>query len=657
MPTKKTSYKVEILIQSILTLFLMLVISTRAFAQDFGIYETNHIGNNSSDLYARQSVQKGYQYRGDWTEFILDTLIKDGYHKEFCYFYNSCSENVKMEGLVKDGRQEGMWKLFINENTLFIGNFKNGKKNGLWKGLFINDNDTTCFTKIEFKDNLYSGQKLDFTFGDKLYKITNYKDGIKHGSEKEYFTNNEQDIQQTKEIVTYYKGKLHGKYLILGSTPNDTLTDGTYAFGARNGKFTFIKSGGKIIANYKNGKLEGRFKKYYPNGTLAYELDYKNNLPYNVIQIKDSSGNVIETNTLKSGNGTLNYYDENGNMISSCDYKNQLISGQILSYFPSGNIMEKGFLYTDKAKIFKETKPIEHCEDLNLFSAWQLNFASGTDYTSYNEDGSIRNKLKSSFNDSIGEDIIIYANYKNGNLLSNESRWRGLQFGRVNNFYSNGTLEMSGNYIIIDKDSIKVSVKNGVFKYYHSNGLLKAEVNYSRGEETGNSYFYDTTGNLIRRKIIKENGAVCNIFKNDTVNLKDSLGRKQGKWVRFNRYPFLSNTNYSTPNVIEYYKNDKPTGIWLYYNHTNDFVEKEVIWENPINSFCKNWNKNGQLIAEGNMTNNIKDGEWKVYDTKKGYLKFKGNYKCGNKDGIWTEYKRNGKIVQNTQYEQGKLIQ
>jgi apolipoprotein D and lipocalin family protein len=59
-------------------------------------------------------------------------------------------------------------------------------------------------------------------------------------------------------------------------------------------------------------------------------------------------------------------------------------------YYKTGELMEEGFLNTNNTKSFKKTRPIEQCEDLNLFSAWQLNFTNGTNYSVFNEDGSIK---------------------------------------------------------------------------------------------------------------------------------------------------------------------------------------------------------------------------------------------------------------------------
>lgn len=628
-------------------------------SQNFGCYDLNYIDNNNNALdgaFARGDTFKGFFYKGDWKEFALDSNITDSYYRKYCYFETSCTQKVRMEGIVKNELQEGFWKLFLSEEYFFIGNFINGKKEGLWKGMYITEQyDTTCFSEIEFENNLYNGLTKHYTFDGKLYKIINYKNGLKTGQEIEYFRTDTSDVNYIEELKEYLDDKLNGKYLIYSyMNPFDTLTYGEYSFGKKNGRFIYNHyNGEKTIIDFVDDKVEGKFIKYYRNGTLAYELDYKNNLPYNLIQSQDSSGNIIESNTLTSGTGKLNCYYDNGSLFSSVNYNNQLISGKFCRYFKSGDIMEEGFLHTNNLKSYKRTRPIEECEDLNLFSAWQLNISDGTNYTNYNEDGSISAKLQSSFNDSIGEDIIICENYKNDKLLSKENLWRGLEFGQLIKYYEDGTLDMTGTYIILNNDSIQISVKDGVFKYYYPNGILKAEINYSSGKEIGSSYFYDDLGSIKRIKVIESNGESYNIYDNDTVNRIDKKGRKQGKWISI-LYPFLDNNCHNNPNYIDYYKDDNPIGTSEYYGFTGEQLSERIVWQDSLNAYYQRYN-NGKLMEEGYMINEMKNSEWKEYDQKKGYLKFKGHYNCGKKEGLWQEFKRNGKMIKEIEYIEGQI--
>lgn len=637
---------------SIIIILFSIFLPKIAFSQDFGCYNITAIDYTfSRNPILAPSFEKFF-YKTDWSEFSLDSNVTDGFYKKYYFNESSCSTEVKMEGFVKNGLQEGSWILYLSKKNFYKGYFINGKKEGLWVGYHINEKeDSICLSEIKFENNLYNGITKLYSLNGNLYKIINYQNGQIDGQEIEYVTDDSTNVKRIQSLKEYTNGKLDGKYLIYKwRTPFDTLTYGKYSAGKKNGRFIFIDyDGKKTIVDYVNDKVEGKFIKYHRNGVLAYELDYKNNLPYNLIQLQDTSGNKIDSNLLSEGTGKLNFYDDNGILLSSFEYKDQLIAGEFCTYYETGVIKEQGLLYTNNEKCFKQTTPIEDCYDFNLFAAWQLNFTNETNYTVFNEDGSIIAKYHSVYNDSIKDDINLYEVFKKGKLLSTETFWRGLQFSQINKYYEDGTIKMTGSYIILNNDTTKTSVKNGVFKYYHTNGILNAEVNYLLGNETGKSYFYDDSGNLKRIKVIEPNGAIYNIFENDTVNKIDEKGRKQGKWIRI---PHSISEDYCfyIPNQIKYYNNDKPIGIWEFYSNDGKCLTKRIVWQDSLNTYCQRWFYKGKLQEEGYMINNKEVGEWKEYDYKKGYLKFKGQYNCGQKTGIWQEFNKKGEIIKEIEY-------
>jgi antitoxin component YwqK of YwqJK toxin-antitoxin module len=643
---------------SITFILFCFVFPSLVFSQDFGCYDVNSSYNNAlNGAYVKQHIREGVFAKTDWNEFALASNIPNGYYKKYGFDRSLCSQEVKMQGIVENGLQEGLWRLFFSEKYFLVGNYINGKKEGMWAGTWINkQGDSICLSEVEFVNNLYDGVMKDYTSDGELYKLTSYKNGLNHGQEIEYFDIDTSEVKYIESLKEYSNGKLDGKYLLYNYfNPLDTSAYGQYSLGKKNGRFIYHHSGeGRTIVDFVNDKVEGKLIKYFSNGVLAYELDYKNNLPYNLIQTQDTSGNTIELNILTEGTGKLSCYDDNGALLSSVEYNNQLISGKIARYYESGDLMEEGLIYTNTQKSFGKTTPIEKCADLNSFSVWQLNFTAGTNFTSYNEDGSISTKTLSSFNDSIGEYIITRENYESEKLIIKEIFWRGLEFGQVSRYSNDGTLEMTSNYIISDSDSNKTSVKSGPFKYYHPNGIVKAEGNYSDGNEVGSTYFYDDSGILKRVKVIETNGGVYNIYENDTLNRIDYEGRKQGKWISI-PHAYSENSCYSNPDQIIYYKNDNPTGIWEYYSYDGIRLIERLVWHDSVNSYSQTWGYNGNLIAEGSMINEIRNGEWKEFDHKKGYLKFKGQYSCGKKEGIWQKFKRNGKMIKEIEYVDGQI--
>jgi uncharacterized protein len=408
----------------------------------------------------------------------------------------------------------------------------------------------------------------------------------------------------------------------------------------------------KHIIDYHNDKIEGKFIKFHRNGIIALELDYKNNLPFNFNQANDSHGNTTLTSTFTHGNGIITQYYENGSLNSFAEYKNQFIAGKYKNFYPSGNIREEGILQT-KNKNSKINEQIQNCQDLNMFSAWSLNFTKGTDFTTFNEDGTIKAKIYSQYLDSTEKDFIIIEDYENGKLKKQEHRLNGLKNGRITYFFSNGKIEMIGNFKSLKIDSIETSVKDGIFKYYFPNDTLRAEITYSEGIEIGKSYFFDDSGTLKRIKVVEPNGNTFNIFDNDTINLTDSEGKKQGKWISLPNQ-VAENNCFVIPNEIEYYKNGKPTGVWESFYKNCRKLHESITWQDSVHAYMNQFHFNGKLVAEGNLVNRIRNGEWKEYDYKKGYLRLKGNYICGNKVGTWQLFNRKGKLIKEIDYTDDK---
>jgi len=649
---------VQLLMRDLFSIILFfLFIPQLVFSQEFGCFGLDSESNYRLGIYERCRIENQIINNMDWSEFSIDSNVADGHCKKLEFSDYTCFHFTKMEGFIVNGLQEGTWKFYLNESIFYIGSFKNGKKEGLWKGYYLNENsDSICISKIEFRNNLFDGISKYFDYNGKLYKSINHENGLKNGQEIEYFQNDTKGCNNISKLIEYKHGVLDGKYLIYSrNTSFDTLTYGIYSNGEKNGQFIFYNfSGSKYVIDFIKDKVDGKLKKYFSNGTLAYELDYKNNLPFNLIQINDTNGNQIESNTLNQGTGILNFYYDNGLLFSSCEYKNQLIFGKIYHYYKSGKIMEEGNLYTNNQKVFKKITPIHQLENLNIYSSRQLNFTTGTNYSEYNEDGTKLAQIFSTFNDSLSDEVIVVEHYANEKVLSRETEWRGLKYGQEIVFYKNGHTKEIGYYIIIDHDSIKTSEKNGIFKYYHSNGSLKAEVTFLNGKEVGNSYYYDDSGILKRMKVIETNGGIYNIFDKDTVNRIDKNGAKQGKWINI-PYSFYEERCFYRPSEIKYYKDDKPIGIWEYYSEDGKKLLEMIIWQDTLNAYCKRFNYQRKLIAEGHLINHTKNGEWKEYHSTKGYLLYKGNYDCGKRNGIWQVYKRNGKLKETIEYVDGMV--
>jgi len=92
----------------------------------------------------------------------------------------------------------------------------------------------------------------------------------------------------------------------------------------------------------------GFYKFYHENGQLIEHREFKEGRIWNVINIYDTIGNLIENKgTLKNGNGTIHNHF-NGYLITIFTYKNGIRHGQYIMFWENGVVRETGNYFEDE---------------------------------------------------------------------------------------------------------------------------------------------------------------------------------------------------------------------------------------------------------------------------------------------------------------------
>ncbi|MDR1878243.1 MAG: hypothetical protein LBQ64_01610 [Bacteroidales bacterium] len=151
------------------------------------------------------------------------------------------------EGIVDDdGKKQGEWKEFYETGELrATGKYIDSKPFGKWKYYFENG-------KIEITGNYTRKGQKDGEW------IWYYPDG------------------EVLSIENYAAGLLDGEAFTL-SVEGDTLEAGMYAEGEEEGRWIYRNDSVLIEGNYLEGKKDGVWKTYYPNGRLKRSESYFNN--------------------------------------------------------------------------------------------------------------------------------------------------------------------------------------------------------------------------------------------------------------------------------------------------------------------------------------------------------------------------------------------
>jgi antitoxin component YwqK of YwqJK toxin-antitoxin module len=604
-------------------------------------YELNYVDNKKNGVCKKYLI-----FRNDTILNMKGNYKNDLRNGKFVY-YNGNDTVVSLIENYKDGKLNGFYKKYYSfpKQKKYLGlicNYKNGKKNGIEKTYKLDkDENVYLFRKAEYVEGKQIGKEIDFSStGDTIQ--------IRDCSSKERYG-----------VLEYEKQYYKGKYLISYKEKNGIIE--SYDF-SKYGDTTFIKIYDKIKGVgvtkyyaldsinkcwiidreifYYNHKSDFRYKKYHVNGQLAYEILFKDKLLHTAIKAYSIDGKKLDVGTLKNGNGTLNCYYSNGTLKSAYSYKNSICIGKIFNYYQNGNIRTKGEMFNVMPKEFSFSKYSNEGEDLNLYYLDRNLF--GEIYT-FNIDNSKRSEIVYDTTNSI-RSFKYY--YDNGFISSVFSTFENQYTGLYTSFYENGNIKMEGNYII---NANGYSEKDSIWNYYYEEGNIRASICYKLGKKVNKSKYYDQVGTLKRVEIIKNNGVVYNLFDGDTVNYQDENGLKQGKWIYFSpSYSFSDNDCSDIPNEIEYYKDDKPVGIWI---DDRSGLKRIYAWKDTAIAYVYVYNKNDILLSEGESVGEYhKFGIWKEYHPVKGYLLEKGEYSFGFRIGIWETYKKNGKLKKVIDY-------
>jgi antitoxin component YwqK of YwqJK toxin-antitoxin module len=188
----------------------------------------------------------------------------------------------------------------------------------------------------------------------------------------------------------------------------------------------------------------------------------------------------------------------------------------------------------------------------------------------------------------------------------------------------------------LDKDGHKLyegqftnGVPSGIFRYYYSDGNLKALSVLSDDGKSARTESFAKNGRKIAEgnyRDEKKDSTWRYYSDYDGVLLSEesySAGVKNGTSKTF--FP-----NGSIAELINY-KDGKKEGEWIQYFD------------------------DGKLKFKGAYINDEKDGPFTGYYPN-GKINLSGAYKAGHKDGTWTFYEENGEVMRSEKYSEGALI-
>jgi antitoxin component YwqK of YwqJK toxin-antitoxin module len=190
-----------------------------------------------------------------------------------------------------------------------------GKKNGVWKGIYE-----------ESKRPRYEGT---FSHGKEI-GMFNFFDDTKAGV-----------IIATRE----FNAKDNSAYTIFYDQEKNKVSEGKVVNKLFEGQWKYYHQASKIIMtieNYNKGRLEGLRTVFFPDGKIAEEMGYKNNLKEGVYKKYTEKGIVLEESFYKNNeyNGMAIFRDTEGNIVSSGKFVNGKKAG-VWQFFEKGKLVKE----------------------------------------------------------------------------------------------------------------------------------------------------------------------------------------------------------------------------------------------------------------------------------------------------------------------------
>jgi antitoxin component YwqK of YwqJK toxin-antitoxin module/Tfp pilus assembly protein PilF len=229
--------------------------------------------------------------------------------------------------------------------------------------------------------------------------------------------------------------------------------------------------------------------------------------------------------------------------------------------------------------------------------------------------------------------------YGKGNLSADGKKF----IGNWEFCYSTGNIRSIGKF----NDN---GGKEGEWKYYHYNGLLRGRQFYKNDVQEGEEVFYFDNGVMSSKATVKNGEADGESFTYYLVGSPKAIQHFKNGQLDGTRKTFYSNGNLKS---IETYRADTLNGAYSSY-FTTGVLESVAIYKNgELEGPFKSYHENGKLGVEGQYKAGKLDGPLKRYHSN-GQLKSKENYADGEMNDQYTEYYDNGILAYTTVFKKGK---
>ncbi|MCU0433134.1 MAG: tetratricopeptide repeat protein [Bacteroidia bacterium] len=303
------------------------------------------------------------------------------------------------------------------------------------------------------------------------------------------------------------------------------------------------------------------------------------------------------------------YFTLNGVMRQKANYVDGKMEGVQEWYFDNGSLRERAEYKNGK-----------------MNGSYVTYRSSGAKYEEgIMKDDKLEGKVKSYFTD--------------GTVRSESEFKNGERDGETKEFFSDGSVSRVVNFL--------KGKENGAFLDYSETGKLIATGQFTNGVQTGHWITYYSTGEKVREGDYNAKGDRVGSWKEFHRNGELQTEATYGKDGKLNGELYMYDSD-----GIKYNHNTYKAGIiqqMRYYAKDGDVLLNQKLTGQRLAVI--EYHPNGSKAAEGELVNNLREGEWKFFREEGGWLESKFEYKRGLRDGASTTYHANGRIESKGDYK------
>ncbi len=443
---------------------------------------------------------------------------------------------LQVEGLIKNGKNEGKWKSYNAIGLL--------TKESQYSGGFLSDLQRTYYangqTKKEYAcdSNLIVGEYKEFYINGKLKSWGYYDKSGQTGKWIDFYNND------SIESLSYFsEGKMVGRNIIYhpnGMIQSETFynQDGTpvrsiyyhpdgrvsldadYEYGTHSFEEYYSNGQIKEIYNISDNYLNGIRESYYPNGQLASRIHYDHKFINGMFKNWDYLGNItLElVYSMNMPEGKVKWYKDS-KIDYIADYEYGITQDTMFDYYLNGKISRKMEVQDDERQGYSYYYAPDGTLMFRLHFDKDVVFA----YSYLGKDGKFVSELPIS--DSTSE-IIAY--YPNGRISAQMHLKHGLYNGKLITYYPTGTKLRETTYVEDDNEGydkkyypnnmLKELInyhsdhREGLYESYYENGKKQKTGNYYMDNEEGDWQIFNSDGKL-KETLTYHNGALYEIKK------------------------------------------------------------------------------------------------------------------------------------------------